>query len=426
MMCQSLPEELVREILLRLPVRSVLRFKCVCKSWFSLISDPQFGISHYDLAAAPSHRLLFRSNDFYAQSIDLDTPLKIYYRDIAYFPLPLPSPPCVDQFYFRFQNQPEILGSCRGLVILYYKNSNDLILWNPSIGVHKRLKNFEDGITSRFLYGFGYDGLTDDYLLILIALLRLSIDYVNVSYDDLCEILGEDKFKAGSLFNGTLNWLVLSKDYVGPLIIAFDLIQRSFSEIPLLDHLTMGKYLYCLRAIGGCLGVCCSVQDCDTAEIRVMKEYKVQSSWIKTVVLPTSGFSLICITKDGGIFGSNSSRSGGLEKLNDKGELLEDHCYGGDEGLYCANLQSAMYRESLLSSPVSFRKQRKMIMGRQVKMTMGRQVMMTNRLAFPIMTQTPHPPIDFFSDQIIFMLNPTTYLILWNPSTNDYQTLKIT
>ncbi|TKY47881.1 F-box/kelch-repeat protein [Spatholobus suberectus] len=35
----SLPLELVREILLRLPVRSVLRFKCVCKSWLSVVSD---------------------------------------------------------------------------------------------------------------------------------------------------------------------------------------------------------------------------------------------------------------------------------------------------------------------------------------------------------------------------------------------------
>ena len=41
--------------------------------------------------------------------------------------------------------------------------------------------------------------------------------------------------------------------------------------------------------------------------------------------------------------------SGRLEKLNDKGELLEHFIYGGGEWLYSVNLQSAMYRESLLS-----------------------------------------------------------------------------
>lgn len=41
-----LPEELVREILLRLPVKSLVQFKCVCKLWKTLISNSQFAKSH--------------------------------------------------------------------------------------------------------------------------------------------------------------------------------------------------------------------------------------------------------------------------------------------------------------------------------------------------------------------------------------------
>ncbi|BAT83206.1 hypothetical protein VIGAN_04032200 [Vigna angularis var. angularis] len=101
--------------------------------------------------------------------------------------------------------------------------------------------------------------------------------------------------------------------------------------------------------MGGCLSVCYSVEGSGTTEIWVMKEYEVQSSWTKLIVVPTSDFSPICTTKDGGIFGSDM-RS--LEKYSDKGELLEHRAYGVQEELfYCLNLQCAWYRESLMSLP---------------------------------------------------------------------------
>jgi len=33
-------------------VKSLIRFKCVCKLWFSLISDPHFANSHFQLTSA--------------------------------------------------------------------------------------------------------------------------------------------------------------------------------------------------------------------------------------------------------------------------------------------------------------------------------------------------------------------------------------
>ena len=39
-------EDLLREILLRLPVKPLLRFKCVSKRWLALISDRRFCHSH--------------------------------------------------------------------------------------------------------------------------------------------------------------------------------------------------------------------------------------------------------------------------------------------------------------------------------------------------------------------------------------------
>lgn len=42
----ELPLELVTEVLVRLPVMSLLRFRCVCKAWCSLISSPDFASLH--------------------------------------------------------------------------------------------------------------------------------------------------------------------------------------------------------------------------------------------------------------------------------------------------------------------------------------------------------------------------------------------
>lgn len=48
------PHELIIQILLRLPVKSLIHFKCVRKLWFSLISnDSHFANSHFQLTVPP-------------------------------------------------------------------------------------------------------------------------------------------------------------------------------------------------------------------------------------------------------------------------------------------------------------------------------------------------------------------------------------
>ncbi|XP_058090293.1 putative F-box/kelch-repeat protein At1g13200 [Magnolia sinica] len=42
----SLPQDIIIEILVRLPVKSLIRFKCVSKAWYDLIIDPSFVDAH--------------------------------------------------------------------------------------------------------------------------------------------------------------------------------------------------------------------------------------------------------------------------------------------------------------------------------------------------------------------------------------------
>jgi len=120
--------EVITEILLRLPVKYVLRYRCVCKSWLSLISHPNFATLHFHLAASPTHNLLSIGNDCFPEtlSIDFDASLN---GDSAYVP------PILD--FMDHQQHPQIGGSCRGFVFLH--SDKGFYLWNPSTGVHKQI-----------------------------------------------------------------------------------------------------------------------------------------------------------------------------------------------------------------------------------------------------------------------------------------------
>ncbi|KAL9363934.1 hypothetical protein Peur_041807 [Populus x canadensis] len=71
-MTGSLPLDIISHILSRLPVKSLLRFKCVSKSWCSLISYPQFNRMNLNVAIADSYvkhqrqRLILISPSFHS------------------------------------------------------------------------------------------------------------------------------------------------------------------------------------------------------------------------------------------------------------------------------------------------------------------------------------------------------------------------
>ncbi|KAF7065394.1 hypothetical protein CFC21_071500 [Triticum aestivum] len=97
----EMPDELVLEILLRLPVKSLLKFKCVCKDWHAIISGPSFIRMHLERSVSNQQR----------QSCYLITPHLLDYASDDLWP---------DTFsnnirFYRWQH-----GSCQSSASLVY------------------------------------------------------------------------------------------------------------------------------------------------------------------------------------------------------------------------------------------------------------------------------------------------------------------
>lgn len=132
----NLPPEMMEEILLRLPVKSLKRFKCVCTSWRSLISETLFTLKHALLLEASK----------------ATTSKKSPYGVITTSRYHLKSC-CVHSLYNElmanvFEHDGELLGrdyyqvvgTCNGLVCFHVDYSKSFYLWNPTIKVQPRLR----------------------------------------------------------------------------------------------------------------------------------------------------------------------------------------------------------------------------------------------------------------------------------------------
>jgi len=140
-----LPEELITELLSFLPVKSLMRFKCCCKSWETLISDPSFIKLHLQrstrnpqLALARLYRdspsTLNTSVLPISSSHLLDSPSKsITHTNDPYYLL-------------KDKDCTVVVGSCNGLLCLFgcsfMDNEMWLRFWNPATRtISKKLGN---------------------------------------------------------------------------------------------------------------------------------------------------------------------------------------------------------------------------------------------------------------------------------------------
>ncbi|XP_021609138.1 F-box protein CPR1 [Manihot esculenta] len=269
--------DLLVEILCRLPVESLLRFRCLSKTCCSCIDSPDFIKLHLNRSIKTRtnrslviHEILPKGSTY---AIDLDSsesnrhPMKLHHK---------------------FHG--DVFGSCNGLLAIY--NGEDLTLWNPATKKHRNLPRFWDHCQSddKMLRGFGYNAENDDYKVIVITQLFFmyhptfwvyslkanSLTRTDVLID--CSIINDNRHDSVGVFaGGSVHWVVNRRGYFdNKVILAFNLNNESFCELPKPRTRSTDLVMY-LGELGGSLAISYP-WDC---EIWVMKEYGVEESWTK-------------------------------------------------------------------------------------------------------------------------------------------------
>ncbi|KAJ4714219.1 F-box protein [Melia azedarach] len=164
-------EDMLIEILAELPVKSLLRLRCVCKSWYTLIKDPIFINSH--LKNDSNTRLIV----IYAKEVEtMDGSQQVYPTDFLAL---YPDKTLEDLSLQDLDAQQPVIGSIWGPysgIIIILGITNLVTLWNvatqesrtlPKLGVLSQYRRF-----ASTKVGFGLDLVTNDYKLVLILKFR--------------------------------------------------------------------------------------------------------------------------------------------------------------------------------------------------------------------------------------------------------------
>ncbi|KAK8977691.1 hypothetical protein V6N11_013473 [Hibiscus sabdariffa] len=150
------PGDLIPEILSRLGVKGLLRFRCVSKPWCSLIDDPDFIKLHLSRSR--------KTNTHFSLVFQVCHLIPVDFN--SFFIPPTLNHPFSDEAFCS-----EVLGSCNGLLALH-NGEQDIALCNPLKRKSHMLPFNEIKFPPYFcflqfiVYGFGHDPISDDYKLV--------------------------------------------------------------------------------------------------------------------------------------------------------------------------------------------------------------------------------------------------------------------
>ncbi|AES80211.2 F-box and associated interaction domain protein [Medicago truncatula] len=323
-----LPDDLIAELLSFLPVKSLVRLKCVSKSWKSLISDPSFVKLH--LNRSSTRNPLFTIGTLHIAAIPIaaipiddvdDRGLEVGYSVVPYSLNCLIQNPLftlsVDPYHHLGDKECSLMiGSCNGLILLAGGDSQlgYFRLWNPAtmtispnFGYFVR---FHGSATHPFPFlgyynfTFGCDNSTGTYKIVASNYNpdrqhRMNVRILSFGDNVWREIqsfpvvpihsyFGENDVHNAVYLSSTLNWLAIHNDFDYDIknlrveqfvIVSLDLGTETYNQYRLpRDFDEMPSALPIVAVLGGFL--CCSYFYKETDFlIWQMKELGNDNSW---------------------------------------------------------------------------------------------------------------------------------------------------
>ena len=382
------PVEIISEILLRLGVKSLVRFTCVSKSWCSIISNNSFAFAHLS-PTNRSHnnhigdRLLLvtiscKTNDRHryvttvitawfgkqvieeqeqsTKSFNEHKELKFKHRSLKHF---------------------DLVGCSNGLVLIKL-DVDTLLLWNPllrkfvtlpkpdNIGYEEKLQVFSIG------WGFGFDSRTNDYKAVKIICLenngdakldslvqvfslatrcwksfRVGVPDCSLNHRGLPSILINGPIdriinrRPQPFINGAIHWLAsrIDSDVRRYFVLSFDISNEIFREIMLPDKISLLSSL-CLFISVYEKSLAAYVASPYLRSLWVMKEYGVIESWTQVLIEQNMPKPLGFTTRGEVLWQTNN---GEVASYDPKGPKIMNRSVD-DKGAYCF---AGPYEESL-------------------------------------------------------------------------------
>ena len=279
-----LPDEIIENILLRLPVKSLLRFRCVCKAWRALISDSEFAEMHYQQPQTQARsRVLISCPGRVIRSMDPDASGNDN-SGVVNIDYPLEPSNLVFQ----------ILDSCDGLLCVIDSFHNPA-LWNPSTRQFNPLPKPTFLENSDILYGFTYDYSSDDYKIVRVVstsrdVIKTEIDVFDLKTNEWRRVeethYSRPAWDVGTFLNGAFYWLAwrLSEGHEGfsRVVVSFDLKEERFKEVELPSDVGIIN----LRVFGGYLSAMYHDLYGELTKMWVMEEKAGKDSWANVATLP--------------------------------------------------------------------------------------------------------------------------------------------
>lgn len=281
----SLPNDIIQDVLLRLDVKSLRICECVCKSWKTLIRQPSFINNH--LKRQSSSVIIYSTPSSYRRLSESFDEIEIYDRE-------------------RFPTAASLVleGGDKGVLCLSQQKENKIYLWNPATNEFKTLPlpppcSWQDPFVR---FGFGYDPSANEFKVVRVCSRKFlkwfheisvygwrSNSWKRMEMPNLffnVWILSD--YNLSVVVSGSIHWVAHCADddedvgfyYFG--IVAFDVSKEHFKLIDPPQGKQRKKFLT------GKLNECLSLVVGESHyvwkfDIWVMKEYGVSDSWIKQV-----------------------------------------------------------------------------------------------------------------------------------------------